>query len=165
MLLVVCITILVGCNGSTSGKQSAAVSDCNPNMNEIIGVDDSYQSSAAINKLQQAIDDATSDMYSHILSVRCINDNKMLIVHYDPEYVCCLTPHSTCERNGNKIVINDWDTGSNPCACNCPRKTDVTLSDVPYGEYAFSIRYANKEKHTATIDFSATTDTIIVFER
>lgn len=165
MLMLVLTTLLSSCSGSTGAKQSAAVSDCNPNINEIIGIDETDQSPAAIARMPQVVNAEYGYQDNHILSVSCINDNKMLIVHYDPDFVCCLTPHSTCERNGNKIIINDWDSGSNPCDCLCPRKTDVTLSEVPYGEYTFSVRYDNKELHTAVVDFTATTDTVIVFNR
>lgn len=163
-LVVLSVALLMGCGGSTSEKLSQNVSNCNPNLNEIFKLGETAQSSSVAEISQQANGEMFANEFNHILSVSCINDNKMLIVHYDPDFVCCLTPHSTCELNGNKIIINDWDTGGNPCDCLCPRKTDATLSEVPYGKYTFSLRYANKEKHSAVIDFTSQTDTVIVFE-
>lgn len=166
LLLAGCCILLSGCY-SEARHPKTTVSDCHPDLQELIGDRAPRRMPAediGITDPEEWTEEEWMEYsWKHILSVSCIGDKQMQIVHYDPDFVCCLTPHSSCKRQGNTIILNDWDTGVMPCNCLCPRKIETGLSEVAYGDYTFSLRFDSKEKHQATIHFTAATDTVIVF--
>ncbi len=163
-----CSILLSGCYSETTHPKTT-VSDCNPNMQEMIGARVPHRMPAngsdAVNPSEWTPEEWMS-VYSwrHILSVSCTGDKEMQLIHYDPDFVCCLTPHSSCKRDGNTITLNDWDTGVEPCHCMCPRKVETSMTGIPYGEYTFILQRDGKEVHRTTISFAADTDALIVFE-
>lgn len=158
-LIIACMAagVLCACNNETTHPRTT-ISNCNPDMSEI---QSKSRRMAKVN-MDNSEDDFVDLTYKHMLSVSCVDGSTMHIVCYVPSYTCCLTPHSDCSRDGNTITIKCWDTGLNPCNCNCPRKVETEMSDLPYGIYNFEVEYHDKLQMSASMNFTAETDTLLI---
>lgn len=148
-----------GSNLEGNGKAKTTISDCHPDLNDL------FEHGSAQAKAMKAVADEdiseSVSYYYYMLSVKCTGENAMHIVYYDPEHICCMTPHSECTRKGNVITFNAWDTGLEACDCYCPRRSEADMTDLPYGNYTFVLQHEGEEKYKIDIEFKAVTDTLV----
>ena len=157
LFILALAALLSACNNPSSHPKTD-ISDCHPDLTEL-----RMPTLKMAAETEHLTDRDYIDMGErHMFAVNCVSENSMYISCYCPDFTCCLTPHCSCTRSGSTITFKCWETGLMPCNCLCPRKIETLLTGIPYGEYTLQMKFKDEVTMSATLNFTATTDTLLI---
>jgi len=96
--------------------------------------------------------------------LKTVNSNELKVNHSNTVFNCCPGELTAKFKISGDTIFIDENESENYCNCMCPYDFEFYIEELKFDSYVFVIRKYNLEHFKFTFNFTATTDTVIVFD-